>query len=210
MNNIHVYLHRRLDNNTIFYVGIGSKYRVYNKLNRSLFWKRIVNKVGFSIDILYNNLTWEEAAKIEKELILKYGRINIGTGILCNLTDGGEGTLGRVVSQETRLKISNSNIGRKVSKETIKNLSISHLGNTLTKESINKRTLTMIDSDKYKKGSSQFKGVSWCKKKRKWRATIHMNSKCIHIGYFSDETVAYEEYLKLLNIKKEQLLNKEL
>jgi len=208
MNNIHVYLHRRLDTNAIFYVGIGSKYRTYNKLNRSLFWKRIVNKVGFSIDILYNNLTWEEAAKIEKELILEYGRINIGTGILCNLTDGGEGTLGRIVSEETRLKISKSNIGRKVSKEGIENCRKAHLGNTLTKKSIDKRTLTMIDSDKYKQGTSKYKGVSWCKRKKKWRATIHMNSKCIHIGYFSDEHIAYEEYLKLLNIKKEYLLNK--
>jgi len=206
MNNTYVYLHRRLDNNQVFYVGIGSKYRAYNSKQRTLFWKRIVNKYGYKVELLYDKLNFKDAIKIEIELIAKYGRRDLGTGYLCNMTDGGEGTLGRIISENHRKILKNSNIGKKANKETIEKLRTSHLGLVLTKESIDKRTLTMIDSDKYKKGTSKYKGVSWCKKKLKWRATIHMNNKCQHLGYFDEEDDAYNKYKEVLDIKKNNLI----
>ena len=107
-----VYRHRRLDNNKIFYVGIGkSKQRAYNKYHRSGFWKRIVNKTDYSVEIIAEVDTWEEACELEQLLIQEYGRINTNTGILCNLTDGGEGVLGHIHSNETITKISNSKKG---------------------------------------------------------------------------------------------------
>ena len=42
-----------------------------------------------------------------------YGRKNLGTGILANLTDGGDGTIGIEFSQERKDKISKANKGNK-------------------------------------------------------------------------------------------------
>lgn len=102
----YVYRHIRLDTNKPFYVGIGSddngKYkRAYNKSKRNIFWKRISNKSDYRIDIVLDGLTWEEACQKEKELIVLYGRYNKNLGTLCNLTDGGDGTLGAIQSIET-------------------------------------------------------------------------------------------------------------
>jgi hypothetical protein len=52
------------------------------------------------------NLTEDEAFELEKELIKKYGRKDNGTGILRNLTDGGEGPSGAIVKDETKIKLS--------------------------------------------------------------------------------------------------------
>ena len=58
-----VYRHRRLDTNEIFYVGIGkAETRAHNKSNnRSLFWKNIVNKTNYSVEIIARDISWEEA-----------------------------------------------------------------------------------------------------------------------------------------------------
>jgi hypothetical protein len=55
-------------------------------------------------------------------LIRFYGRKDLGTGILRNLTDGGEGTSGWIPSEEVRAKMSAANTGKKQSAEhTAKN-----------------------------------------------------------------------------------------
>ena len=99
-----VYRHRRNDNYTVFYVGIGSPQRPYVKNKRSIFWKNIVKKYGYTIEILAENISIEDAQDLEKLLIQEYGRLDLGTGTLCNLTDGGEGTCN--VTPEVRKKIS--------------------------------------------------------------------------------------------------------
>lgn len=55
-----------------------------------------------------------EAHEKERELIALYGRRDNKTGFLTNHTDGGEGTVGRVVTEETRLKMSNAKMGNKI------------------------------------------------------------------------------------------------
>jgi hypothetical protein len=90
-----VYRHIRLDKNEPFYIGIGKEIeRAYNKKDRSGFWKLITKKTDYEVQILFDDLTWEEACEKEKEFIALYGRKDLGTGILCNMTDGGDGTLG--------------------------------------------------------------------------------------------------------------------
>lgn len=87
-----VYQHRRNDTNEIFYIGIGkSKYRAGKKTNRNSHWHRIVNKYGYTIEILYKNITWEESIKQEIRLIKKYGRKDLKKGNLVNQTNGGDG-----------------------------------------------------------------------------------------------------------------------
>jgi hypothetical protein len=63
-------------------------------------------------NILYENLTWEKACEIEIDLIKKLGRRDKKLGPLVNMTDGGEGVLGFIHSEETReiLSIRNSKL----------------------------------------------------------------------------------------------------
>jgi len=71
-------------------------------------WKNVVNKAGYRIEVVYDNINWEEACKKEKELIKKYGRKDIGTGNLVNMTDGGEGAINCKHSKESIDKTINS------------------------------------------------------------------------------------------------------
>jgi hypothetical protein len=132
-----IVLYRHLKpNGEVFYIGIGKKDRPKSK-KRSKWWKKIVNKYGYEIQILKKDLTWEEACELEKILISYYGRLDIGTGTLVNMTNGGNGTLGFKPTKETRKKISESGKGRKLvfTDEWRKNLSIAGKGRKLSKES---------------------------------------------------------------------------
>ena len=68
--------------------------------------------------ILKPNLTEAEAFRHEVYMINVFGRKDLGTGILHNRTNGGDGTSGVVVSEETRRKLSEAGKGRPVSEET--------------------------------------------------------------------------------------------
>ena len=45
-----------------------------------------------------------------------------------------------------------------------------------------------------KNNTSGFKGVSWHKHAKKWRARARFNKKEIHIGYYNDANLASEAY----------------
>jgi hypothetical protein len=72
----------------VFYVGIGTKYRPKSIKNRNKYWHNIVNKVGYTIDIICVDLSWEEACVLEKQYIKEFGRKDLGLGNLVNMTDG--------------------------------------------------------------------------------------------------------------------------
>jgi hypothetical protein len=112
----YLYRHIRQDTNVPFYIGIGSEIdygRAYDKSERSKHWKNIISITDYRIDIILDNLTWEEACQKEIEFIKLYGRKDKNEGTLCNFTDGGEGPYGRILSKETRQKISKSVSGVK-------------------------------------------------------------------------------------------------
>lgn len=93
----YVYTYTRLDKNEIFYVGIGSDTKYKRAKNLSLrtdYFKKIINKSKHKLDIVFDNLSWEEACQKEIELIALYGRKDLKTGSLVNFTDGGEGRKG--------------------------------------------------------------------------------------------------------------------
>jgi hypothetical protein len=108
----YLYRHIRLDTNQPFYIGIGINNRAYSRLGRNKFWKNIVNKTEYRVDILLEDLTWEEACEKEREFITLYGRRDLDKGPLVNLTDGGDGVLGFNHREETKLKISLGLSGR--------------------------------------------------------------------------------------------------
>lgn len=82
----------------VFYIGLGkTKNRAKDKSSRSDFWKKTIKKYpDYEIQIISRNLTKEEAVELEIALISWYGRRNLGTGTLVNLTDGGDGAKGTV------------------------------------------------------------------------------------------------------------------
>jgi hypothetical protein len=99
-----VYRHRRIDTNEIFYVGIGKvKTRPYSKHNRNPLWYNIVNKTDYIVEILYTDLTSDDAKELEMFLISEYGRRDLGTGPLVNMTNGGDGVTSPSI--EARKKI---------------------------------------------------------------------------------------------------------
>jgi len=49
------------------------------------------------------------------------------------------------------------------------------------------------------KYSSKYKGVSWDKKRKKWRSTIEINNKQNCLGIFSCELKAYYTYIQKVN-----------
>jgi len=70
-----VYRHIRLDKNEVFYIGIGKKEsRAYDfkSKNRNFYWNNIFNKTKIEVEIIFYDLTWEQAQ--EKEFIKLYGR----------------------------------------------------------------------------------------------------------------------------------------
>jgi hypothetical protein len=136
----YLYRHIRLDKNEPFYIGIGSDSnynRAYEikKNRRNIVWSRIASKSKIEIEIMLDGLSWIEACKKEKEFIELYGRKDLNTGILCNLTDGGDGTIGVIVSQKTKEKMkvrmqgkNNPMYNKSHSKELIEQIRLKNIG----------------------------------------------------------------------------------
>mgnify|MGYP003659415438 CR=1 FL=1 len=110
-NNKVVYIHRKLTDSTIFYVGIGNPSRAYREYGRSSYWKNTVKKHGYNVEVILKDLQWKEACEIEMYLIEKLGRKDLFTGSLVNMTKGGEGAQGRIMSEEHKRNFSERNKG---------------------------------------------------------------------------------------------------
>jgi hypothetical protein len=67
---------------------------IVNKLARHGLW--------VTVCIVKEHLTEKQAFTLERRLIRKYGRKDLGRGHLANQTDGGEGSSGTIVCEETR------------------------------------------------------------------------------------------------------------
>ena len=141
MNKYYVYKHLKKGTDEVFYIGKGSGNRAYYKTQRNKLWNNIVNKYGYDIEIVEDNLSEETAFNLEIKLIKKYGRRDFKLGTLCNMSNGGEGDSGKIISIETKKKMSewqkgvpkseifkNKLRGKKHSEETKKKISNSNKG----------------------------------------------------------------------------------
>ena len=100
----YVYAYLRLDG-TPYYFGKGKGNRAYRHFKGEVQPPKDKSRVVF----LETCLSDIGALALERRMIKWYGRKDLGTGILRNKTEGGEGAAGLVVSEETRKKASESN-----------------------------------------------------------------------------------------------------
>lgn len=88
-NVYYVYLHRRSDDNEVFYVGKGRDYRATSVKGRNIYWNRVYEKHGLVVEYLEKNLSEDDAFSLEMETIKFYVE---NDHTLTNLTHGGEGS----------------------------------------------------------------------------------------------------------------------
>ena len=113
----------------LFYIGKGKGKRAYRFYNRGAYWNNVVSKHGKpNVQIIASWKTEKEA--LDHEVLLIKCFRDLGHK-LCNQTDGGEGTSGRLLSSEHKEKISAKLKGRKgkiPDEKTKEKLRTSHLG----------------------------------------------------------------------------------
>ena len=103
MGKYFVYKHTRLDTSEVFYIGIGKirssddattwkmkHYRAFSKQGRNPIWKRIIAKTEYKVEVIYDDISKEKAIEHEMSLIESLGRRCDSSGILSNITIGGE------------------------------------------------------------------------------------------------------------------------
>jgi len=114
----YVYAYLRTKDLTPYYIGKGKENRAWTK-DHSVVLPADANRIV----ILENNLTELGALAIERRMIAWYGRKDLGTGILHNRTDGGDGCsgivpwnkgkeIGSFLTEQGRAKISKANLNK--------------------------------------------------------------------------------------------------
>ena len=114
----YVYAYLRRDG-TPYYIGKGKGRRITGPHTVS------IPKDLTRIVMLETNLLEKDAIDIEIKLIKQYGRKDLGTGILHNRTDGGDGISGYAHTDVAKQKISKANSGRQSSMKGKKNPGLS-------------------------------------------------------------------------------------
>ena len=157
--NFYVYAYLRNKNSitgiigTPYYIGKGRGKRMFNK-------HYVMPTDKNYIVILEQNLTEIGAFAIERRLIRWWGRKDIRTGILNNLTDGGEGTSGRILSDNSKSAISFALLNKPKSESHKKKLSKAAKGRivsliTREKMGIARRGRTFSEESSRKKSDAQ-------------------------------------------------------
>ncbi len=151
------------------YVGKGKDFRMVKHQNPkrknhfSLHLQKQLRNGIFPITVKFDAASEEEAFANEIRLIAKFGRKDLGTGSLYNKTDGGEGSNGWKMTEESRRKcsiasakrvgwkmsddqkarLSKAKIGTKASDETRAKMSATRKGRAKTPEHQQKITVSL-------------------------------------------------------------------
>ena len=139
---MHYYTYAYLrEDKTPYYIGKGTGNRIYST-------NRIIKPPKDKSRIIYlkQNLTETEAFRHEIYMISVFGRKDLGTGILYNMTNGGDGSSGWVPSEEYRKKMSEAKKGKTHSEDSKKKMSVAQKGKTLSEE--HRRKMSEANKDK--------------------------------------------------------------
>ncbi len=178
LNIFYVYAYLREDHSP-YYIGKGSNRRAWKSHTRSN-GTNLLPKNAAKIVILKDRLTEDEAYDYETELIAKYGRIDIGTGILRNATDGGRGNdsgYRHSAEAKEKLRIAGENSAKKrIDNGThnfVNNPPRANLGGKITKKLVSegRHNLlkrpdgTSVSSDRVANGTHHFVDPEWRKER---------------------------------------------
>lgn len=151
----YVYIHKRLSDKQVFYVGKGTKRRIKSKLCRNKHWRHVVNKHGFYAVTLKKFENENDAFEYEKKVIALFRKQGLP---LTNIESGGlGGTKGRdmtacieaaraihkgkprIHSEETKKKISNSKKGIRIhTTESKEKIRLANLNKVVSQQTRNK------------------------------------------------------------------------
>jgi len=177
------------EDRTPYYIGKGKGNRAYRRGKTDIKPPKDKSRIL----ILKQNLTEQEAFKHEIYMIAVFGRKDLGTGILHNRTDGGEGMSGFTNSEKTKRKLSEANKGKTLSVETRKKLS--EVNKNQSKETRRKRS----EARKGKTHSEQSKRkVSEANKGRTYSEESRRNMSEAHKG----KTLLDETKRKMSEVRK--------
>jgi hypothetical protein len=178
-NRFYTYAYLREDR-TPYYIGKGCGKRAFKK-SKNYFQPP---KDNSRIIFLKQNLTEEEAFKHEIYMIDVFGRKDLGTGILHNKTDGGEGISGFKHSEESRAKISAA--AKNISEKTRAKMSAA------SKNKYEKHKAKLIDANKGRICSDETRAkISAANKGKQFSEKHKENLRSSHIGKtLSEETKA--------------------
>ena len=160
---------------------------------RSPFFYKAIQKYGwenFEHIVLYDNIDEKTAKLLEQHYIKYYKTKDRRYGY--NMTDGGDGTWGVFVSEETRKKLSIAGKGKKRSAETRLRQSIARLGKKPTPETL----IKLSESHKGNKLSPHAKQIALqtlkinCEKRKKKICGINENGGKIEFNSIIDASNA--------------------
>ena len=172
MNNyFYTYAYLREDR-TPYYIGKGKGNRVYKKSKNDIRPPRDKSR----IILLKQNLSEEDAFNHEKYMIAIFGRKDLGTGILHNRTDGGDGSSGVLQTEETKLKRSNALKGRPRPEEVKSKIGEKNKGKTQSQEAKNKISETH-KGNKYWVGKTHTEEAKQKMRDAKIGKSSHMKGK---------------------------------
>jgi hypothetical protein len=169
-NMFYVYAYLRTNELTPYYIGKGKDNRAWQKSHSVV---RPSNKDR--IVIIARNLTEFGAFALERRMIRWYGRKDLGTGILRNKTDGGDGSAGIIpwnkgtqtgsfLTEKGRRNISNANKGKSKTHKADHN--------------IGSPGVSKSDEHKRKISDSLKGNVPWNKGKTGVQKTTRKGTKC--------------------------------
>lgn len=116
-NQYYIYAYLRENDSSIakagtpYYIGKGKGKRAFRSDRRCVATPKNIDNIVF---IAVNIESENDAYRLEKYYTEYFGRVDLGTGILRNLQDGGTGATSRIYSQQTRDKMSKAKKGKYV------------------------------------------------------------------------------------------------
>lgn len=144
----YVYAHRRATDGSVFYIGKGKGFRATNRSSRNIHWRRIVAKHDYTIEFIKKEMDEKSSFELEEFLI---SELRLSGFVLANITNGGEGESGRIISEEAKVKMKAAKLGKAQSPEHAAKSARSRIGHTNSEHSKNVTSLVkskkIINSD---------------------------------------------------------------